>query len=505
MNYADRLAAAHSALETAFAPPDGDARKRRLERLADLPVHFRPMSDVERELRATGRLLPDFDDDREIPPYEWGVLTTDHAGSSQGLPVLLSARGPLGPGEVASVSWHVGTLPLVTAAVTAGYRVEGSGYDRPPGGDAMLMPDPELKALGTDAANVVLLARAIASDQLRLVLARAYGRADMATSKKWNILPCLTDAGTIGVLDIAAGTAWDTDVEACLEVTSLGLVDDAYGASYAPAGSVYFGTPGGTMECIQANGVAPGTTLGMPAGWKQIALTRSYQGKGAVPDELYRPETWIRPRLVATGLTTCYGTHGETSAGEYLDSAHGWESYWPWGVPPWVKGESLSVLSVFDDRLRDLHVDLPPHTPRLRRGTDEQEMATVAWVLEGLRFFLADQLRRAAAYASRPPSQQLHVVADDLDSGSTASLASAVPLLRALRDADTRTSFHRRHREISACEALPRAFERLQAGCPTAAAEAVCTYGCAGQVARLLRGGERPYTGNPEWDWPDGR
>src|SRR5690606_20926603 len=75
---------------------------------------------------------------------------------------------------------------------------------------------------------------------------------------------------------------------------------------------------------------APATA---PQGWMRIGLPtwRGYEGGGydVVPAELYEPrETWIRPRLRAIGLTTCYGEPGLPRRTLY--DAHGHGTHRPW-------------------------------------------------------------------------------------------------------------------------------------------------------------------------------
>jgi len=214
-------------------------------------------------------------------------------------------------------------------------------------GNYRLLHDTDLeRLLDLPGASVVFEGRTRAAAQIRLALARVYARGDMATHSQWHVVPGLTEKGTIGILNIADGTAWDTHVEADPGVHDLGLEGAVYGAANGFAGTVAF-----DGVVVQQDGVAAGTTLKMPVGWQQIALPtwRGYKGTSpyrSVPAEEYKPEAWIKPTLVAAGLMTCYGRPGKLRA--TLADTAGWHidrdptsmepapNKWPNGVPAWI-------------------------------------------------------------------------------------------------------------------------------------------------------------------------
>jgi len=152
--------------------------------------------------------------------------------------------------------------------------------------------------------------RGEAASAIRVVLAKMYQHPDAATHSQWHIIPCRTSRGTIGVIDIAHGTAFDSGVECPAEAEDLGLVVEVYAAANSGAGTVSF-----DGEVVQRDGTAvtdgkviPPT---MPPGWQQIALPtwRGYEhgnGYKRVPAEIYEADP-IRPTLAAYGLRTCYG------------------------------------------------------------------------------------------------------------------------------------------------------------------------------------------------------
>lgn len=257
-------------------------------------------------------------------------------------------------------------------------------------------------------AQQVLAGRERAATQIRLVLARVYGVDGMATAGHWHVLPCLTPEGTLGVVDISRGTAWDTGVEADPGVEDLGLADHVYAAANMPDGG---GPAAFDGEVVQAQGTAvvDGRIVppSMPDGWKQILLPtwHGYRGDGRskVPVELYKPETWIRPKLAAAGLMTCYGRPGKPEDGRYLTSALWHESAWPHGVPEWVEGSSVTVLDTVAGALgmtiiATRHVE---SLPKLRwpRGTDEEELERLRPFVEVWREKTAAGLRKAARAA----------------------------------------------------------------------------------------------------------
>src|SRR5690606_11978287 len=147
----------------------------------------------------------------------------------------------------------------------------------------------------------ILDARTRGASLVRLTLARAYGRTDMATARQWHVVPHVTDRGMIGWVDVAKGTAWDSGVEATDDVRALGLDDLHVPAGNHPSlgADVHF-----DGELVQRDGETPGAPATAPQGWMRIGLPtwRGYEGGGydVVPAELYEPrETWIRPRLRA--------------------------------------------------------------------------------------------------------------------------------------------------------------------------------------------------------------
>lgn len=172
--------------------------------------------------------------------------------------------------------------------------------------------------------------RSEAASTIRLVLARMYQHPNAATFSCWSVIPCLTDDGNLGVLNIASGTAWDSTVPAPEGTEDLGLVEEVYAAANGNAGTVRF-----DGEVVQTEGTAveDGEILRpqMPPGWKQIALPtwRGYKGDGRdlVPEEVYK-ENPLRPKLVAYGLQTCYGRRGDPK--RYLSFQPDYEGTCDW-------------------------------------------------------------------------------------------------------------------------------------------------------------------------------
>lgn len=283
------------------------------------------------------------------------------------------------------------------------------------------MPDHELGTVDTPDAAAVLTGRARAATQIRLILARTYGRRGMSTHSSWAVLPYLTSDGTVGILDIAHGTAWDTGVTADPGVEDLGLGEPT-GEAYAAAnthspGAIRFGrrAADGTwnMETVQSEGTAvvDGQVVppSAPPGWRQIALPtwRGYDPAAhyytEVPIFEFRPETWIRPRLVAAGLMTCYARPGKQSDGEHLTSTHGWDAHWPHGVPDWIDGRSVTVL----DRIaRTLPGEPPTHLilTWAARGTDAEEIDVLRPLLAHWRVTTAKSWEWSAKTMRRVPA-----------------------------------------------------------------------------------------------------
>lgn len=188
---------------------------------------------------------------------------------------------------------------------------------------------------GNTFAILVDRARAKAATFIRIALARTYGRGDMCTSEQWHVVPCLTDTGTLGILDIAHGTAWDTGLEAPPEVVDLGVEGFVYaGANNAAAGL--------TVKTTDHDGQTKSFTPApkAPEGWQQILLPtwRGWDPNGRqythTPPELFTPDQWVEPKLVANELMTCYGEPGRPRT--YLTDTAGWDKSWPHGLPSWV-------------------------------------------------------------------------------------------------------------------------------------------------------------------------
>lgn len=197
--------------------------------------------------------------------------------------------------------------------------------------DLTLLHDNDLRALGTPEAEAILEARAKGAAQVRLVLARMYGDPHRASFSQWNIVAHLTDRGTIGVIDVADGTAWDSGVKAEPEVEMLGLDNEHTPDINHPSLVADVRIDG---QVVQRRGETPESPITAPAGWRRIGLPswRGYYEQRLVPEELYTPkETWIRPTLRAFGLTTCYGKRGKPR--RTLDDAAGHGAKRPWITP----------------------------------------------------------------------------------------------------------------------------------------------------------------------------
>lgn len=250
-------------------------------------------------------------------------------------------------------------------------------------------------------AKQVLEGRGKAAQQIRLVLARSYGRSGACTQSWWSVIPCLTDKNTIGILDIVHGCAWDTGVVADNGVYDLGLEEDVCGDANGIVGNCYIDN-----KLVQSKGVAVvdgnPITLNIPSGWKQIALPtwRGYHPNlprySEVPEELFKPNTWIRPTLVANHLMTCYG-HPGTTDGIWLSDTIGINTAkFPWGVPPWIKGTSTSIFNVLVymckqwGRFYDLNETTAP------RGSDEEELQFLLALSYELRIEFAARLKQIA-------------------------------------------------------------------------------------------------------------
>lgn len=238
------------------------------------------------------------------------------------------------------------------------------------------MHDNDLRVHPDPAAARVLERRRIAARAIRVTLARVYARPGIATFGQWHVIPCLTSSGTIGILDIARGSAWDTGVPAPEEVHDLGP-SELYAAANSVAGDVRI--DGGL---VQRDGATPGRHPTMPTGWQQIALPtwRGYTPSAARYDEVppaeYAPHLQIRPRLIADQLMTCYGRPGAPvdlapDGGPALEDTHGWDHRYPWGVPGWTIGSSVSVV---DTLIASAYPRLVPLTRLARRSEPEERV-----------------------------------------------------------------------------------------------------------------------------------
>lgn len=198
--------------------------------------------------------------------------------------------------------------------------------------DLRLRHDNDLKAMDNPMAQVVLDARTRGAAFLRAILARAYGHTKAATAQGWHIVPHATAIGTIGVVNVADGTAWDLGVRMTEDVDALGLDDSHTPDANHPslAGDVRF-----EGELVQRQGETPGAPIRAPEGWMRIGLT-TWRGF-PVPEKEYVPEeTWIRPQLVAFGLTTCYGHPGRPRRMFGDAAGHG-------GRRPWIHPQHEST------------------------------------------------------------------------------------------------------------------------------------------------------------------
>ena len=173
----------------------------------------------------------------------------------------------------------------------------------------------------------------------------------------------------------------------------------------------------------------------MPRGWQQIALP-TWRGftPGAsyydeVPPDEFRPEHQIRPELVAWGLMTCYGKPGVEPAtapdgGPALEDTHGWDSRYPWGVPAWIVGQSVSV---WDTMLDSTSYCTGARRSRVPRGTEAEEAIVTDLLTATGRKLAAKALRDWAASRrtdrKRTTTEErtaFLAAADDLDAGRSA-------------------------------------------------------------------------------------
>lgn len=342
--------------------------------------------------------------------------------------------------------------------------------------------DTDLRGRSDEVATAVLAGRERAERQIRLTLARTYGRDGLATSSRWEVLPCLTDAGTLGIIDIAKGTAWDTGVVADSGVHDLGVDSEVYGAANGGQGDVRL-----EGKVVQSNGATPGAPLRMPAGWRQIALPT--WRRGAVRTTDYKPDTWIRPRLVEAGLMTCYGQSGDCRV---LHDTHGWDAQWPWGVPEWITGTSVTVLDAMIGAGRSTISDGPPMTRR-PRGTEQEEMSLVQALIARASQLVPGALRltaRAAEWGADGAMdlvRQLRELADRADHGDDV-LGEAQPILRQVERLSRRKDKGESDyssRAVDADNLVTAISKAREADCAWDAASAL---GMCGRVTELLVG-----------------
>lgn len=263
-------------------------------------------------------------------------------------------------------------------------------------------------------------------------------------------MPFLTETGTIGIVDIAHGTAWDTGIPADPGVYDLGVGDlhDVYAAAQMPNDA---GTVSLDGQPVQHHGTAvvDGRPVypTAPDGWRQISLPvwRGYDDdRGCyvdVPVWEYAPDTWIRPRLVASGLMTCYGKPGDAENGEYLTVAHHpW--LWPHGVPQWVKGQSTTVLDLLAHASGQprpgSYVSFSLSYTKLPRGSDAEEMERLAPFLDAARAEVATSLRR---WNSHLPDSTVDDIAEALNNNTPATHS----MVDALEEAHRRIPYGERN------------------------------------------------------------
>jgi hypothetical protein len=205
----------------------------------------------------------------------------------------------------------------------------------------------ELDQRNHGGASIVLTNRFKAANFIRLTAAQVYGNSTTMTFSSWAIIPCITDVGNLGFLNIADGTAFDSTVECIPECEDLGyrsVENLCVGANNAAV----------MIESIDNSPESPqkiSPNAAMPVGWRQIELPtwRGYMGNGhcKVPEEFYKGKM-IRPKLVCFGLITCYGEPGKPRQTLYDDAddqtrrsddlpewiTHGFErpdpSWWTW-------------------------------------------------------------------------------------------------------------------------------------------------------------------------------
>lgn len=209
-----------------------------------------------------------------------------------------------------------------------------------------LMHDDDLAKLPDENAKKILENRTKAADFIRLIFARMYCRNDMASSQQWSTIPCITNQGTLGSLNICAGTAFDSEINCIPECEDLGYSD--FQKIESAANNMMAGLyiqenkidDKYTIVCdVQSNSSKKEVSNVpiMPKGWRQIFLPtwRGYSGNinGKVPPELYQLDR-IKPKLVCFGLRTCYDTIGKPR--RYLNEWLFEADSFPGGIPSWV-------------------------------------------------------------------------------------------------------------------------------------------------------------------------
>lgn len=307
-------------------------------------------------------------------------------------------------GYVTSITYKLGKEDYIRYNLTVAGRVAAREQNQTLTLDvARTLPDSTLEQVWGDhlIAQQVLNGRGKAAQQIRLVLARTYGKDGCATHSVWHIIPCLTDKNTIGILNIAEGCAWDTGIVADDGVHDLGTEEEVCGSANGIAGNCYIDN-----TLVQSDGVAvkdgQKVTLNMPIGWKQIALPtwRGYKPDinryTDVPEELFKPEHWIRPTLVACHLMTCYGRPG-TRDGTWLSETTGIHAAnFPWGVPPWIKGTSTSIFNVLVKTAQDLGCFYELEITNAPRDSDEEELKFLWAMYQEMQKELSSRLVKVA-------------------------------------------------------------------------------------------------------------
>lgn len=265
--------------------------------------------------------------------------------------------------------------------------------------------DSELKA-----HPKILAARTRGASLVRLTLARMYGHSRMATASGWHIVPHTTERNTIGVVDVAAGTAWDSMIAVTDDVRALGLDEEHTPDGNHPSlgGDVRF-----DGELVQRRGETPGKPITAPPGWQRIGLP-TWRGYGngedpeiatgryhEVPARLYQPRQQIRPYLRAVGLMTCYGRLG-LPRGMLEDAAgHGSAARPKWVHAQFERAGIDSILRAIPDGIaHDLALAALEHVQAIMLHVARAE----PWL---------DDLRRAIAGGQRHDAWEIAAAAWD--------------------------------------------------------------------------------------------